>query len=168
MRIAIVGNSGSGKSTLAARLAGDTEILVLDLDTVAWEPKKIAVPRAAGEAAADVRTFCNANEHWIVEGCYASLIESALEFEPQLLVLEPGLEQCLSNCRARPWEPHKYASKEEQDEHLAFLLEWVAEYYSRDDDMSLAAHQRVFEGYDGPKQWLSSLTDPILLADKTS
>jgi adenylate kinase family enzyme len=168
MRIAIVGNSGSGKSTLAARLAGDTDILVLDLDTVAWEPKKIAVARAAGEAATDVHSFCSANEHWIVEGCYASLIEAALEFEPQLLVLEPGLEQCLSNCRARPWEPHKYASKEEQDEHLVFLLEWVAEYYSRDDDMSLAAHKHVFEDYNGPKQWLSSLTDPILSADKTS
>lgn len=167
MRIAIVGNSGSGKSTLAGRLATDTDIPVLDLDTVAWEAAKTAVPRAADEAAADVHTFCNASRRWIIEGCYAHLIESALKFKPQLLVLDPGLQQCLSNCRTRPWEPHKYASMEEQDEHLAFLLGWVAGYYERDDDMSLAAHKLVFEGYDGPKQWLSSLSDPILSPDKT-
>lgn len=168
MRIVIVGNSGSGKSTLAGRLAADSGTPVLDLDTVAWEPGKIAVPRAPDEAMADVRGFCHSNQHWIVEGCYASLAEVALEFGPGLFVLDPGLEQCISNCRSRPWEPHKYSSKEEQDKHLAFLLEWVAEYYSRNDDMSLAAHKRVFERYDGSKQWLSSLADSIQLDNETS
>lgn len=168
MRIAIVGNSGSGKSTLAGRLAADSGIPVLDLDTVAWEPGKIAVPRTPDEAKADVSRFCQSNDHWIVEGCYASLVETALEYGPKLLVLDPGLEQCVSNCQARPWESHKYSSKAEQDKHLAFLLEWVSEYYSRDDDMSLAAHKSVFGRYDGPKQWLSSLTDNLELADETT
>ncbi len=164
MRVAIVGNSGSGKSTLAARLAA-ASVPVLDLDTIAWEPGKIAVPREPGQAAGDVRAFCNANKDWIVEGCYASLISAALEYGPQLLVLDPGVDQCTANCRSRPWEPHKYASKEEQDEHLAFLLEWVAAYYSRDDDMSLLAHESVYKHYDGPKQWLSALSDEIQLDD---
>jgi Fe-S cluster assembly ATPase SufC len=34
-RIAILGNAGSGKSTLARSLAGE-DIVVLDLDTIAW------------------------------------------------------------------------------------------------------------------------------------
>ena len=157
IRIAIVGNSGSGKSTLAHSLTAGETIPILDLDTVAWEPNRIAIPRPPGAAISDVREFCQAHEHWVVEGCYSSLITATLGFEPYLLVLDPGLEQCSANCRARPWEPHKYQSKEEQDSKLAFLLEWVEEYYTREDDMSLAAHEKLFQEYDGPKRWLSEM-----------
>jgi adenylate kinase family enzyme len=157
MRVAIIGNSGSGKTTLAERLAGDAQAAMLDLDTVAWEPDQIAVARPIEAALADVREFCESHESWVVEGCYAGLVEAALEFTPHLLVLDPGLAQCVDNCRSRPWEPNKYSSMEEQDEKLAFLLTWVEEYYSREGDMSLAAHEAVFERYDGPKEWLSAL-----------
>ncbi len=157
MRIAIIGNSGSGKSTLARRLAAFYAAQVLDLDTVAWEPGEIARPRSPVEAAAEVRRFCDAAERWIVEGCYATLVGVALEYEPHLLFLDPGLEQCLANCRARPWEPHKYSSKAEQDEKLAFLLSWVADYYRRDGEMSHPGHHALFQSYTGPKQHLDEL-----------
>jgi adenylate kinase family enzyme len=157
MRIAIVGNSGSGKSTLAQRLARVHATQVLDLDTVAWEPGEIAHPRSPTAAAADVRSFCDSGEHWIVDGCYATLIGVALEYEPHLLFLDPGLEQCLMNCKARPWESHKYRSKAEQDEKLAFLLSWVADYYRRDGEMSYQGHQALFQSYAGPKQRLDAL-----------
>ena len=136
MRVAIIGNSGSGKSTLAHRLASNSNAAILDLDSVAWEPNQVAVPRSVEEAVSDVKAFCESREHWVVEGCYAALIETTLPFRPHVLVLDPGLEQCLSNCQARPWEPHKYSSKEEQDSSLSFLLNWVEEYYSREGDMS--------------------------------
>jgi len=157
MRIAIIGNSGSGKSTLARRLAKVYATPVLDLDTVAWEPGEIARPRSPAEAAADVRSFCDSNEQWIVEGCYATLIEVALDYEPHLLFLDPGLEQCQENCKDRPWEPHKYSSKAQQDEKLTFLLSWVADYYARDDDLSYQGHQALFQSYTGPKQHLHEL-----------
>jgi adenylate kinase family enzyme len=156
-RIAIAGNSGSGKSTFARQLASSGSIPILDLDTLAWEPDEIAVPRPVEQAATDVREFCESNEQWIVEGCYARLIVATLSCDPHLVVLDPGLEQCVTNCRTRPWEPHKYQSKEEQDSRLAYLLAWVEEYYTRDDDMSLAAHKKLYRHYDGPKQWLSGL-----------
>ena len=157
MCIAIVGNSGSGKTTLAHRLKTDEQTQVLDLDTVAWEPNQIAVARSPELAREDVRQFCLNNNSWILEGCYAGLIEVSLEFHPVLIVLDPGFEQCRQNCLSRPFEPHKYSSKEEQDQGLAFLLQWVEEYYSRDGDMSLAAHKALFESYTGPKKWLSEL-----------
>ena len=159
MRIAIVGNSGSGKSTLAKRLAAAGNVAVLDLDTIAWEPGQVALPRDPADAAADVLEFCRSSQDWVVEGCYTSLIEVALELNPELVVLDPGVEQCTKNCRTRPWEPHKYSTKDEQDQRLEFLLEWLAAYYSRDDDMSLLAHKRVYEGYAGVKHWLSSPAD---------
>lgn len=151
MRIAILGNSGSGKSTLARWLADRCGAALLDLDTVAWEPGQIAVPREAAAAQADVRTFCSLHEHWIVEGCYAGLVEVALEHDVHLVFANPGEAQCAANCRARPWEPHKYATREEQDQRLPFLLAWVADYYVRDGDMSLAGHRACFEAHAGPK-----------------
>lgn len=157
MRISIIGNSGSGKSTLAQRLAQCYPSPVLDLDTVAWEPGKIAVPRDPVAAAADVISFCTSNPDWIIEGCYADLVRASLPFDPYLLFLDPGLEQCLSNCKSRPWEPHKYKSKQEQDKGLAFLLSWVAEYYSREGHMSRLSHAALYESYSGRKQFLEML-----------
>lgn len=151
MRIAIIGNSGSGKSTLAREIAAAHSIVSLDLDTVAWEPRKIAVARPADAAAMDVRAFCSAHESWVVEGCYAALVFQTFEESPILLFIDPGVDACLENCRSRPWEPHKYASKAEQDGKLEFLLSWVREYYSREGELSLSAHQSLFENYRGPK-----------------
>jgi adenylate kinase family enzyme len=159
MRLAIIGNSGSGKSTLARWLAVRHGLAMLDLDTVAWESTKIAVPRAQLAAEADVRSFCDTKSAWVVDGCYAGLIAVALCYQPILLFLEPGVEACLENCRRRPWEPHKYSSRQVQDANLEFLLGWVRDYYRRDGDMSLCAHQSVFAGYAGPKQQLAVLPE---------
>src|SRR4051812_33820196 len=134
MRVAIIGNSGSGKSTLAGQLSAGHMAHILDLDTIAWEPAQIVVRRELNLALSDLRTFCESREHWTVEGCYGNLIEASLAYGPELIFLNPGLEQCLLNCRARPWEEHKYPSKQEQDSKLAFLLQWVTGYYTRDGD----------------------------------
>lgn len=159
MRIALIGNSGSGKSTLSRQLASAHALPMLDLDIVAWEPGKIAVARDPDAAARDVRIFCESSENWVVEGCYATLVRAALAHSPVLLFLEPGVEVCLANCRSRPWEPHKYESKQEQDQHLESLLAWVREYYSRGGELSLAAHQMLFDEYHGPKRKLTMRID---------
>lgn len=152
-----VGNSGSGKSTLARILSSNRSTAMLDLDAVAWEPHEIAVARPLDLARSDVGRFFDANEQWIVEGCYAQLISEPLSHEPHLLVLDPCVEQCTANCLARPWEPHKYASKEEQDSRLEFLLDWIRDYYGRYDDLSLFAHRKLFDQYQGPKNWLTEV-----------
>ncbi len=164
-KIAIVGNSGSGKSTLAKMIAAEVNFVTLDLDTIAFEPDQIAKPRDADVQLTDVRNFCSASDEWVIEGCYASLTAVALTFDPHLIVLDPGFEQCIENCKSRPWEAHKYSSKKEQDSKLEFLLQWVKAYYTRDDDMSLAAHRKVFDAYAGSKIWLSSLPDSELTLD---
>jgi adenylate kinase family enzyme len=169
LRIAILGNSGSGKSTLARWVAETASVSSLDLDTLAWEPNQIAIPRDPVAACADVAAFCQSRVSWVVEGCYASLITAALPFGPRLVLLNPGEEQCLANCRARPWEPHKYASPAEQHERLDYLLTWVSEYYTRQGDMSLSGHKALLRGYPGPKVELLRLPlleppDPELLA----
>ena len=132
---------------------------MLDLDTVYWLPGQ-AVERPSAERVALVRDFCQSNPPWIVEGCYADLIEAALPFGPELIFLDPGVEVCQAHCRNRPFESHKFATKEDQDRHLAFLLGWVEGYYERDDTMSLAAHRGMFEGYAGPKRRITEPDTP--------
>lgn len=83
--------------------------------------------RPSASAEADVSSFCTAHARWVVEGCYSNLIEAALRFQSFPIFLNPGLENCIAHCRSRPWEPHKYPSKQAQDANLEFLLSWVVE-----------------------------------------
>ena len=159
LRIAIVGNSGSGKSTLAGQLSAGKIDAILDLDTIVWEPGQPGIMRDGALALRDLHTFCESSDNWIVEGCYGNLIEATFAYRPELIFLDPGLQRCLSNCRSRPWETHKYASREEQDTKLPFLLQWVADYYTREGDMSLAGHEALFRRYDGPKRLLAGHDD---------
>ena len=148
-RIVIIGNSGSGKTTMGDRLAAEHALPHLDLDSLAWESP--GVRRPLEESIAMMHAFVEANLEWIVEGCYSGLVESILPFATELRFLNPGIDACVRNCRARPFEPHKYASREEQNARLEFLLSWVREYAVRDDEYSLAAHRRLFDAFAGPK-----------------
>lgn len=158
MRTAIIGNSGSGKTTLARALANGLSIPTLDLDTIYWEPGKVAVERPAPARFDDLHAFCSQHPSWIVEGCYADLIEAALPWRPELILLNPGLDACVSNCKRRPFEPQKYRSKAEQDRGLEFLLKWVEDYYKRKGPMSLRGHLELYQRYDGPKRQVTTLT----------
>jgi len=65
--------------------------------------------------------------------------------------LNPGLAACLANNARRPWEPHKYASLEQQNAMLATLMVWVTDYYHRTDQWSYPAHRRIFDTHAGAK-----------------
>jgi adenylate kinase family enzyme len=168
MRISIIGNSGSGKSTLARALAAQHGLAGLDLDTVAWLPEQIAVARHPQEAAAEVDRFCSEHGDWVVEGCYGSLVSITLVHAPVLLFLEPGPEVCLAHCAARPWEPHKFASKQAQDALLEPLQAWVRDYYQRQGELSLQGHQALFDAYAGPKFKLTAPFDADALSTSTA
>ncbi|ATQ73162.1 shikimate kinase [Massilia violaceinigra] len=152
MRVLIMGNSGSGKSWRARQLAGQHKLRHLDLDTIYWVPGSVAVARPAYEVLADLYAFVRGHDDWVVEGCYGDLIEAALPFCTQLVFINPGKDACMANNALRPWEPHKYASKEEQDSMLPYLMEWVSQYDARDDTCSYAFHRRVYDGFQGAKR----------------
>lgn len=154
-RIVIFGNSGSGKTRMATALAREHGLAHLDLDSLAWDAPGVRRPRQ--DSARDLHQFATTNSAWVIEGCYADLLEQALPHANELVFLNPGVEACIANCRSRPWEPEKYASKTAQDEKLEFLIDWVGQYETRADEYSLAAHRRLFEVFQGPKRELSSL-----------
>lgn len=157
MRVLVFGNSGAGKTVYARHLARAHALAHLDLDTIAWMPGQEPVPRPLADVRGDLLHFVARNPAWVIEGCYGELIAAAAPHCSELVFLNPGLQACIENCRRRAWEPHKYATRQDQDARLAMLLDWVAGYYRRDDDCSYARHRRVFDAFAGPKRELTAL-----------
>jgi adenylate kinase family enzyme len=151
MKVLVFGNSGSGKSTYARALAARESLAHLDLDSIVWEPGKIAVRRSTESVIGDLRSFMDSHSTWVIEGCYGDVVQAASAHCTLMVFLNPGVEACLANNAARPWEPHKYASHEEQDAMLSKLQEWVAGYYRREDAWSYQAHREIFDSFTGPK-----------------
>jgi adenylate kinase family enzyme len=151
MRVLVFGNSGSGKTTHARALAARHSLAHLDLDSIVWEPGKIAVQRAPEAIERSLREFIAAHPAWVIEGCYGELVKAASAHCTLLVFLNPGLEACLANNLRRPWEPHKYSSLEAQSSMLEKLQSWVAGYYTREDSWSYQAHRCIFDAHPGSK-----------------
>ena len=151
MRVLVYGNSGSGKSTYAHALAIRYGIPHLDLDSIVWEPGQAAVQRPGEAIRNSLDSFLSSGAVWVIEGCYGELVEVAAENCTQLVFLNPGLTACLANNTRRPWEPHKYASLEQQNAMLATLQAWAAEYYTRGGPWSYDTHRRIFDAHEGAK-----------------
>lgn len=137
---------------MARALCERFSLPLLELDCIVWEPGQIAVLRDRVAIETDLLAFLREHESWVVEGCYAELIQLALSAAPELIFLNPGEQACVENCRRRPWEPHKYATPEAQESMLVNLIAWVSDYYRREDEWSLLAHRRVFDTYTGVKR----------------
>jgi adenylate kinase family enzyme len=159
-RIVVMGNSGAGKSTLAARLAEQHQLAHLDLDTLAWLPTQPPERARVADSVATLGAFAGANECWVIEGCYADLLAPAATRSTLLVFLNPGVETCIAHCRARPWEPHKYPSKQAQDANLELLIAWVRAYETRQDEFSLSSHRALFDRFAARKCELTASPEP--------
>ncbi len=148
MRVCVVGNSGSGKSTYAKTFG----VTVLELDSIYWEPHQVAVSRPIEDVKRDLAAFMAANGEWVIEGCYADLIEMAARECDELVFLNPGVEACVANARRRPYEAHKYDRPDDQERMLAFLIGWIRAYPERPDNTGYPAHRRVFDDFAGRKR----------------
>ncbi len=149
-RVVVFGNSGSGKSTMAKKLVKEHGLVHLDLDTLAWEPNQ-PIRKPFEDSKRNLLEFIAHNTSWVIEGCYSSLLAVAAESCTELRFLNPGVDKCIKNCLARPWEPHKYPSPEAQNKNLQMLLEWVRKYETRDDEFSLSAHRKLFNNFKRKK-----------------
>lgn len=151
-RILIFGNSGSGKSTLATELGKQETLAHLDLDTLAWmdssPPQRTSLDYASGE----IDQFIGDNDSWVIEGCYTDLLEVVGDKASEIIYLDLPVDLCVANARNRPWEAHKYDSKEQQDRNLEMLLEWITQYEVREDDFSRLAHSRFYDEFSGNKK----------------
>lgn len=150
-KILIFGNSGSGKSTLAKSMSLANSLAHLDLDTIAWEPVHPPVRKSLDAAGALIQDFIAINDSWVIEGCYADLLELVTVSANQVIFLNLSIQDCIANAKNRPWEPHKYPSKQAQDSNLEMLIEWISQYDMRQDSFSRAAHEALFDQFIGQK-----------------
>lgn len=152
-RILIYGNSGSGKTTMARATATALGVPHLDLDSIAWETA--AVRRELSATIALLEEYfakTPAAPGWVIEGCYGDVVAAAAKHCTELRFLNPGVEACIAHCRQRPWEPHKFRTREAQDAMLAALITWVRAYETRTDEYGLARHREVFDAFQGAKR----------------
>ena len=150
MRIIIYGNSGAGKTWMALQLQQQHGLPRLVLDSIAWEPEW-GTRKPLESSVVELIGFFEANENWLIEGCYGDLIEAALPFCTELRFLNPRVEVCVANCRKRhaKWEQH--GRPEDNRGSIEELLAWVREYDQRDDEFSLVRHRAIFDSFDGSK-----------------
>lgn len=150
MKLILLGNAGAGKSTLARKLIARHPVARLSLDEVAFQGG--TERRPLQDSIDDVKRWIADHESWIIEGCYADIIEPVLAFCDELIFLNPGVEACIAHCRSRPWEPEKFSSREEQDENLDNLIQWVRSYETRSDEYGLSRHRALYESFLGKKR----------------
>jgi len=136
---------------LAKALARLQRAAHLDLDVIAWEAERPGVRADVEESKRALTQFIRETDGWVIEGCYAGLLKEAAAHCTEMIFLNPGVEACVENCKARPWEPHKYPSREAQDANLRMLVGWVREYETREDEFSLREHRRLFDTHEGRK-----------------
>ena len=154
-KILIFGNSGSGKSTLAKSLVKQESLAHLDLDSLAWLPETPPQRSPKDESKNKIEAFIYSNPAWVIEGCYTDLLEMAAPFANEVIFMNLNTYQCVENAKNRPWESHKYESKEAQDKNLAMLINWIEQYTKRDDVFSYSAHLDFYEDFSGKKSMLT-------------
>jgi adenylate kinase family enzyme len=150
-KLLIFGNSGSGKSTLAKRISKNEYLAHLDLDILAWQDTYPPTRQPIKDSQQKIQAFTSENDTWVIEGCYADLLELAASEANEIIFLDLPVSACIENARNRPWERHKYASKEEQDENFDMLIDWIAEYDERKDMLSRHSHQALYDAFVGKK-----------------
>jgi adenylate kinase family enzyme len=107
-KVVIFGNSGSGKSTLATELALKNQLAHLDLDTIAWKASKTPERQTIVESSQSINDFLIAHDNWVIEGCYADLLEIVTPKADKVIFLNLPASACVENAKNRPWEPQKY------------------------------------------------------------
>lgn len=155
-KILIFGNSGSGKSTLAKELCDKEDLSHLDLDILAWQATSPPQRQPIAESAKAIQGFIHSEKSWVIEGCYTDLLECAAPFANEVVFMDLPVEACIANARKRPWEPHKYESKEAQDDNLENLISWIAQYNRRVDTFSEQSHRCFYDNFQGIKMTYTS------------
>jgi len=119
-------------------------------------PTSPTARKPINEAKVEIDAFLNSNSQWVVEGCYSDLLEIVIPEASEIIFLNLPVETCIANAKRRPWEPHKYESKEAQDSNLQMLISWIAQYPDRDDTFSMSSHMALYDGYEGEKTMYTS------------
>jgi len=139
---------------LAKRYCAQAQLAHLDLDTLAWRDCHPPERRSVSDSRYDIEAFIERHCAWVIEGCYSDLLELLLPHASELIFLNLPVERCIANAKQRLWEPHKYSTKQAQDDNLPMLIDWISQYTQRSDEFSLASHLALYNAFEGEKSML--------------
>ncbi|AOE48772.1 hypothetical protein [Kangiella sediminilitoris] len=88
----------------------------------------------------------------MIEGCYTDLLALVEDKSTKIIFMKLPVEVCISSAKAWPWEPHKYESKQAQDENLEMLIGWIGQYTEREDTFSYSYYQKFYDNFSGQKR----------------
>lgn len=140
---------------MAKKLMEEVGLAHLDLDTLAWMPETPPQRAPLDQSKIKIDDFIQSNANWVIEGCYAGLLDLVAPAANEAIFMNLDVGQCVDNAKRRPWEPHKYVSKEVQDNNLEMLIDWIRQYSERTDEFSLASHMKLYENFMGKKIMLT-------------
>jgi adenylate kinase family enzyme len=92
-RVVILGRGASGKSTLARALGAVTNLPVLELDKLFWQPGLLPTPRDSWSA---LQEQLAAREQWIMDGDLGpyDAVEPRLRRADTVIILDYSLVRC--------------------------------------------------------------------------
>jgi len=98
MRIAIIGCGGSGKTTVGRRLAEALHAPVTHLDAVYYDDEWNTLPK---EKFAALQEELVAQDHWVIDGNYASTLPIRLRRATMVIFLDLSPMTCLTGIAQR-------------------------------------------------------------------
>ena len=121
-KIIVIGCPGSGKSRLSKRLHIISGIPLYHLDMLYWNADKTTVEKSLFlERLGDVMS----KEEWIIDGNYASTLETRIKACDTVIFLDFPTDVCLDGIRERRGKPRSdmpwVESEESDDEFIEFI-----------------------------------------------
>ncbi|MBE6679655.1 MAG: adenylate kinase [Ruminococcaceae bacterium] len=124
-KVVIIGCPGSGKSTFARALHSKTNIPLFHLDILYWNPDKTTV-----EKSIFLQRLKNVldKDEWIIDGNYASTMESRIEHCDTVFFLDFSTDVCLDGLKERRGKPRSDMPWVESDVLDEDFIEFVRSY----------------------------------------
>jgi hypothetical protein len=151
-RTVIIGNSGAGKSTLAAYMAAVSGARHVALDDIYWI-NQAGLQKRVEPVAKQMTAEVAATPQWVIEGVFGWLAEVALPRATALIWLDLPWADCKRGLEARG--PAYSPSPQEYEA----LVQWAAQYGTRQTASSEAGHRKIFDAFSGVKVALRSRAD---------
>lgn len=144
-KIIVIGCPGSGKSTFSRSLHQITNIPLIHLDMLFWNPDRTTVQKELFHARLE---NAMAQSSWIIDGNYSSTMELRMQACDTVIFLDYPLEICLAGIKARQGKARSdmpWIETGEDPEFLSFIQNFRLQFRPQIETLlQKYAHKDIF------------------------